>query len=97
MLWVRLRVKVACRASEVCYSQCRKATIKPKRKGKVYTYTTNKGERTMSRKKQNKSDDMRGLKGWEKKYLLQSIKYGHLKVPKNKYKVNEEVSYASNS
>ncbi len=45
----------------------------------------------MSRKKSNKSDLMRGLKGWEKKYLLQSIKYGHLVADKNTYKVNEEV------
>jgi len=45
----------------------------------------------MARKQTNKSDMMRGLKGWEKKYLLQAIKYGHLAVDKGQYKVNEEV------
>ena len=44
----------------------------------------------MSRKNSNSKDLTKGLKGWEKKYIANSLKYGHLEDSNtskyNKYK-----------
>jgi len=40
----------------------------------------------MGRKQQNSKDLIRGIKGWEKQYIRQAIKHGHLEADKREKK-----------